>query len=104
MRRGRGSEGLDRAAIGQRIAHARLRRDLTQEELGHLLDLTSRSVASHEAGTHSPLPHLSRYAEMLDVSEEWLLHGDENFNLGDVNAKLDLLLHRSEEILELLRK
>lgn len=43
-----------RRQIGKRIRDARIRADLTQERLGHAVDLSRGTIGNIELGTHSP--------------------------------------------------
>lgn len=63
--------------IGARIAQARSEAGgMTQDELAHLLGLTSRSVQAHESGAVIPYRYLREYERVLGKPAAWFLHGD----------------------------
>lgn len=65
-------------AIGQRIAAARHRKNLSQRNLADILGISSGAVGQYETGRN--LPKMSRFeaiARACDVDVEWLLTGDD---------------------------
>lgn len=68
--------------IGRRIAQARREAGLTQEELGQLIGVTTRSIQGYEAGSVIPYRHLRRLEEVTGKPRGWLLYG-ENGGPGD---------------------
>ncbi|WP_156812166.1 XRE family transcriptional regulator [Idiomarina xiamenensis] len=65
-----------KAAIGDRIRHARLMQSLTQGELAKKVGVTLASVSQWELGTNTPRPpKVKKLAEQLKVDIEWLYTG-----------------------------
>ena len=63
--------------VGDRLRHARQRRDLTQHDLAELADMSQGTVARIERGRLTPRQYtIQRLATALDLSPEWLLSGD----------------------------
>lgn len=63
--------------IGARIASARKQAGLTQEELGDLVGVSTRSLQGYEAGHIVPYRHLGKISEVVNRPVGWLLHGEE---------------------------
>jgi DNA-binding XRE family transcriptional regulator len=61
------------AEVGSRIAHARARAGLTQQELADLIGVSRRSLQGYEAGRVAPYRHLDRLATLLDRPRGWFL-------------------------------
>lgn len=59
--------------LGQALALARNSRGLTQHELGEKIGMSKRSVQEWERDAISPLKHLGRIEEVLDLPEGWIL-------------------------------
>lgn len=93
--------------IGARIALARNEAGgMTQEELGDLVGVTTRSVQNWEGGVSIPYKWLTKISEVLNKPVGWFLHGSEpndsetederltrlEAQLADANAKIDRLL------------
>lgn len=49
---------------------------MTQDELAHLLGLTTRSVQAHESGSVIPYKYLREYERALGKPAAWFLHGE----------------------------
>lgn len=65
---------LDYRAIGQRIRSSRLRRELTQEVLAELTNLSNQHISNIETGsTKLSLQTLVKIANVLDTSVDELL-------------------------------
>jgi transcriptional regulator with XRE-family HTH domain len=64
--------------IGTRIAQAREEAGLTQEDLGDLIDLSTRQVQNLEAGVSKPFKHLEAIAGATGKPSEWFLREDED--------------------------
>lgn len=69
---------LDRASIALRLAEARERAGLTQEELGDLLHVHWRTIQNYESPRIDRIPwdRLDEWGRITDTTKEWLLHGD----------------------------
>jgi transcriptional regulator with XRE-family HTH domain len=84
--------------IGRRIAQARREAGLTQEELGQLIGVTTRSVQGYEAGNVIPFRHLRKLENATGKSRGWLLYGDDDSgNVGDVATTLAALVAQIAE-------
>jgi transcriptional regulator with XRE-family HTH domain len=87
--------------IGRRIAQARREAGLTQEELGTLIGVTTRSVQGYEAGAVTPFRHLRKLEEVTEKARGWLLYGDAggdaSAGVGDVATKLAELVAQIAE-------
>lgn len=57
------------AQLGERLAHARLDRNLTQAELAHEAGVSRSTVRRLEAGASTQLTHLIRVLRALDLVE-----------------------------------
>ncbi len=67
------------AAIGERIANARVIAGLTQLELGTEIKLDPQALSKVERGLHAAgSMTLLRIAQVLGVSADWILTGDES--------------------------
>ena len=77
--------------IGSKIAEARKRKGLTQEELGGLMDLSFQAVSSWERGETVPdLKNLIRLREILGVSLDSLTsETDSGWELNNPNYNED---------------
>ena len=65
--------------IGSRIKEERLKRGLSQQQLGDLLDVTKVSVCGYENGTRTPtMETFMKLIEVLDMSPDYLLGRDIN--------------------------
>ena len=65
-------------SMGARVAQARRRQNLTQEQLAEALDVTRQSVSRWESDTAYPeTDKLIRMAQVLGVSCDYLLRGAE---------------------------
>lgn len=80
--------------ICQRIKQARKEAGFTQEEIAHLLDVGLRTYQNYE---HDRVPFrlMTRIAELTQVREIWLLHGDP---AGEVQAQAEQLLDVAEGV------
>ena len=74
-------------AFGERIAEARKRANLTQEQLGRAIGISRAAISQWELGeTKSAKPaHLFRAADVTSVSPRWLATG-----AGPMDAQPDL--------------
>lgn len=83
--------------IGERIALARREAGgMTQEQLGELLNVSTRSVQDYEAGGTIPWRHFQRLEQILKKSTPWFLYGDDS-----VEQKQDLQAQILQELAEL---
>ncbi|WP_339321399.1 helix-turn-helix transcriptional regulator [Paenibacillus sp. FSL W8-0194] len=69
---------------GDRVALWRKKRNLTQEELGKLVNVTKVSISGYESGNRSPdTETLQKLAEVFNVSTDYLLGRTDNPNSPD---------------------
>jgi transcriptional regulator with XRE-family HTH domain len=81
--------------IGTRIRAARRDRGLTQDELADQVGVSRSAVAQWETGrTGQVTGNLSRIADVLEVSVEYLMHGDDKRAAGEVQQGDELALLR----------
>lgn len=66
---------LQATEIGERIAQARLRAGMTQEQLADLIGKSTRSMQDYEAGKTIPWKDLRQIALLTEVPVDWLIHG-----------------------------
>lgn len=89
--------------IGDRIARARERAGLRQEDLADLIGMSTRQVQNYESGASKQYSKLRAIADATGATVEWLLHGDpENEDVKDERAAV--LLERVEAVHEELRQ
>lgn len=88
-----------------RIYQYRMKKEISQEQLGNCLGLSKQSISNWERGIHLPkLSDIDEIAEKLGVSSEWLLGfrvyekavDDEPFTATDIKNVIDGLC--SEEL------
>lgn len=61
---------------GARILEARKQRGLSQREVAERLGITVQAISQWENNRTEPTGRLKRLADILDVSEQWLIQGD----------------------------
>lgn len=60
--------------IGKRVKELRIKRKLSQQELGDLIGVTKVSICGYESGSRIPnLDKLIRLADVLETSTDYLL-------------------------------
>lgn len=70
---------LDYAIIGERLKKTRLEKQMTQENLAELLDVSVAFLSRIERGlSHINLKRLNQICEILEVSEGYILNGADN--------------------------
>lgn len=80
--------------FNDRLIVARKNKKLTQTTLGKKLGVSQASIALWEKGDTKPNGNnLHELCKILDVNQDWLLHGGENLNstsktVGDPNAEI----------------
>lgn len=68
----------ERKQIGARLRARRLQLNITQRQVADALKIEPASVSGWERGTASPsLNHQTKLANLLDVSLEWILTGQD---------------------------
>lgn len=68
---------FDLSTLGGRIAYARKALDLTQSELAKRAGIGQSSIALLESGSTKMPKHALELAKALQVSLEWLMHGED---------------------------
>lgn len=84
--------------IGARIAVARKEAGLTQEELGDIVGVSTRSIQGYEYGDVPPYRYINKIAEVVNRSVAWLLHGEE---AEDTITNAQRLAHIEEQLAEI---
>jgi transcriptional regulator with XRE-family HTH domain len=92
----------DRQAFGARVLQARLemaarlRRTVTQEEIGEAMGVTGAAVSAWEAGlAMPPAAKIPRLAAILGVRAGWLAWGEEPMRYGQPEEPPDVKLRRA---------
>lgn len=91
--------------MGQRIKSLRKSNNLTQQELGKLLNVTKVSVCCYERGTRVPaLDTLLDLSDIFHVSLDYFV-GKDAFVISDNDSDYRVLMAKEEiQIIEELRK
>lgn len=70
---------MENNIFGKRLRLYRVEHDLTQEELGAILDVSKQTISVWEKGTSSPaLPSLFEIADKMQVTVNYLLGASES--------------------------
>ena len=84
-----------RIAIGARIAAARAKKSLSQFQLALRLSVTPGAVAQWERGYTLPkITHFDELPEILGVSREWLLTGNDSQQVLTAQTKAEEVILR----------
>ena len=76
----------------ERLKIARTKKGITQEKLSELLDYNSNYINKLEAGIRPPsVDTLMGLSDFLNVSVDYLLYGDTNFENEKLNALISKL-------------
>lgn len=73
----------DLLAIGRRLAEAREKAGLNQDELAELIGVTKRTIGGYEGGTINPYRKLNELAQATGVAREWLSYGEDGAPTDD---------------------
>lgn len=76
---------------GEHIRFLREKYNLSQKRLADLLHVTSGTVSKWEKDENSPNDHLSRIAEIFDVSVDYLLGREDEINIPNILAPLEYI-------------
>ena len=69
--------------LGERIALARKRAGLSQEQLGEKLGVSRQAVSKWESDQTNPdVAYVAQMCRLLEVSSDWLLLGEESAQLA----------------------
>ena len=91
--------------LGNRIKEQRKRLNLTQEELGKLINVTKVSICCYEKGTRTPtLETLKVLAEVFDTDINYLL-GNDSYEVAENNSSYGTYFSKEEiEAVKEIRK
>lgn len=77
--------------IGKRLKELRITRNLTQEELGKMINVTKVSICCYEKGTRLPsLETLSELADIFNVSIDYFVGHDYYVNDNDSDIGINI--------------
>ncbi len=87
--------------LSERLKQIRKVKDLTQQELGELLDVSKQAVANVESGHNKPsIEFISKLIENLNINSNWFLIGKGSmFNAPEFKEVQDELTLKVEAIL-----
>ncbi len=90
--------------IGSRIREERLKRGLTQEELGKLIGVSKVAISHYERGEEQPkVERLSKLVEILNLTPNYILGQDINVILESEEPYCFKISKSELEILKQLR-
>ena len=82
--------------LGKRIKEQRKKMNLTQEELGHLINVTNVIICCYENGTRTPtLETLKVLAETFNVDINYLL-GNDSYEIADGDNSYGIYMSQEE--------
>jgi transcriptional regulator with XRE-family HTH domain len=83
--------------IGKRLKELRLKNNLTQQELGNLINVTKVSVCCYEKGTRTPnIETLEDLCNVLNVNTDYLLGRDINVMVMEDEASYGVKLSKND--------
>ena len=87
--------------LSERLKQIRKAKNLTQQELGDLLDVSKQAVANVESGHNKPsIEFISKLIENLNINSNWFLIGKGSmFNAQEFEEVQDELTLKVEAIL-----
>ena len=84
------------ADLGKHLAEIRKARQLTQQQLAELIHVQQRVISRWETGVAAPhLNHIVQLAEVLEVTLDRLIRGDE---AGSPEARFEIRNRRLQEL------
>ncbi len=91
--------------LSRRIKESRIKQNLTQQQLGDLLNVSKVSVCLWEKGTKKPsAKNLIQLSKVLNVDLEYLI-GNDNYVIGEKDTSYGLMMADEEiEVIKELRK
>ena len=82
--------------LGKRIKEQRKKLNLTQEQLGELINVTKVSICCYEKGTRTPtLETLQVLAEIFNVDINYLL-GNDSYQVAEEGSKYGAYISKEE--------
>lgn len=92
---------MDTLKIGKFIAKMRKEKNMTQEELAKILGVTNKTVSRWENGNYMPdLSLLKPLSEVLGVSLNELLSGEEDINVKDADENISNITNYSKFLID----
>ena len=83
---------MNQEKIGLFISQLRKEKNLTQKDLGELLDITDNSVSKWERGINAPdISQLKRIASIFNITVGELLNGERNFKKRENRSEQRIL-------------
>lgn len=91
--------------LGKRLKALRKEKNMTQQELGELINVTKVSICCYEKGTRTPtLETLMELADVFNVDISYFL-GQDNYVIAENDSEYGIRMAKEEiEIIEELRK
>ena len=85
------------SSYGERLMRARKEKELSREELGKLCGITGRTIQNYELGHVTPnrIDVSQRLADVLDISVDYLIHGEKEETELTEEDKKEILAHAS---------
>lgn len=91
--------------IGNRIKEERLKRGMSQQQLGDLLNVTKVSVCGYENETRTPtMDTFIKLVEVLDISPDYLLGRDINVICEEEEKYVKKISKNDLQIINTLKK
>jgi transcriptional regulator with XRE-family HTH domain len=88
--------------IGNRIKEARIKKKMSQEQLGQLLGVSKVSVCGYEKGTRTPtMENFLQLIEILDLEPDYIL-GRDKIVVSESNRDYKILM--AEEDLQIIQE
>lgn len=86
--------------IGKRLKEARIKKNLSQEELGNLLGVSKVSICGYEKGTRTPtMENFLDLIKILELESDYVLGRDRNV-VSEKNRGLKLVM--AEEDIQII--
>ena len=85
------------SSYGERLMRARKEKELSREERGKLCGITGRTIQNYELGHVTPnrIDVSQRLADVLDISVDYLIHGEKEETELTEEDKKEILAHAS---------
>ncbi len=92
-------------AIGQRIKLLRKEKDLTQEKLAEILDISTEHLSRIETGSYRPsLALIEKISEIFEVDEQNLMFGNssEVHETNELSKKIESLANNKKRAVSII--
>jgi len=95
---------VDLKEMGKRISELRKQKQLTQEQLSEMMDVSIQMISNLERGNKAiKINNVVRLSEILEVSTDYLLTGVYSVNdKSDLSGKISLLSNDDHKMIEML--